>query len=213
MLLKKPPEFWTNKPLGNPGRFIGPARRAQKGPDEPPLAIEYNNGLKAILVVIGIEQAQLLMAMHRVERIIDIKHDPPGRACKRLAVKTHHIMPHPDQRARIGQVLHPRDRGLGTQGHAGLGAALQSELEAWVMAQADRIVAVFIASGNHHDPEPDDVAQDMLNLRRIAWIAQAIGEPLRQTCFAFDLAQQGQPGIRTHVCTVKSEQDRLANEG
>jgi hypothetical protein len=21
MLLKKPPEFWTNKPLGNPGRF------------------------------------------------------------------------------------------------------------------------------------------------------------------------------------------------
>jgi len=22
MLLKKPPEFWTNKPLGNPGRFM-----------------------------------------------------------------------------------------------------------------------------------------------------------------------------------------------
>ena len=26
MLLKKPPEFWTNKPLGNPGRFRLPVR-------------------------------------------------------------------------------------------------------------------------------------------------------------------------------------------
>jgi hypothetical protein len=36
--------------------------------------------------------------------------------------------------------------------------------------------------------EPDDVIQDMLNLRWIARIAQAIGEPLRQTRLALDLA-------------------------
>ena len=31
MLLKKPPEFWTNKPLGNPGRFIHAIIRRSKG--------------------------------------------------------------------------------------------------------------------------------------------------------------------------------------
>lgn len=113
----------------------------------------------------------------------------------------------------VGQVFHPRDRGLRAQRGPGFGTLLQSELEAWVVAQIGCIVAIFISSGNHHDPEPDDVGQDMLNLRRIAWIAQAIGEPLCQTRLAFDLAQERQPGIGTHVRAVKIKQDRLAIHG
>ena len=78
------------------------------------------------------------------------------------------------------------------------------------MPQVGRVIAIFIPCGNHHDPETDDIAQDMPNLRRIARIAQAIGEPTRQTRPALDLAQQGQPGVGAHVRAVKSKQDRLA---
>ena len=81
------------------------------------------------------------------------------------------------------------------------------------MPQGSRVIAVFIPRPNHHDPETDDVAEAMLNFRRIAPVAQAVGEPLRQTRLALDLAQQGQPGVGAHVGAVKSNQDRLAIEG
>ncbi len=81
------------------------------------------------------------------------------------------------------------------------------------MPQGGRVIAVFIPSSDHHDPETDDVAQAMPNLRRIARIAQAIGKPLCQTRLALDLAQQRQSCVRAHVSAVKSKQDRLAIEG
>jgi hypothetical protein len=79
--------------------------------------------------------------------------------------------------------------------------------------QGVRVIAVFIPGSDHHDPETDDVAQAMLNFHRIARIAQASGEPLRETRLALDLAQQRQPRVGAHVCAVKSKQDRLAIEG
>jgi hypothetical protein len=45
-----------------PGRLAG---RNTRG-DDTALAIEHDNGLKATIVVVGIEQSQLLTAMNRV---------------------------------------------------------------------------------------------------------------------------------------------------
>lgn len=50
----------------------GAAGRPQEGSDEPAFAIEHNNGLEAIFVVMGVEQPQLLVAMGGVARAIDI---------------------------------------------------------------------------------------------------------------------------------------------
>ena len=57
--------------LGAPG----PLGRPQHGADEPSLAVEHDDGLEAVFVVMGIEQAQLLVAMHGVEGIVDVEHD------------------------------------------------------------------------------------------------------------------------------------------
>src|ERR1019366_6860906 len=40
--------------------------------DEAALAVENDDGLKAIFVVVRVEQAQLLAAMNRIERVVDI---------------------------------------------------------------------------------------------------------------------------------------------
>src|SRR6056297_415765 len=105
------------------------------------------------------------------------------------------------------------NRRLRAQGRPRFRTTLQRDLEAGIVPQGCRVIAVFIPRRDHHDPETDDVAQAMLNFRRIARIVQAIGKPLRQTRLALDLAQQGQSGVRAHVCTVEPEQDRLAIEG
>src|SRR6204780_3744631 len=46
--------------------------RAQHSSDETALAIEHDDGLKAVFVVVRVEQAQLLAAVNRVERVVDI---------------------------------------------------------------------------------------------------------------------------------------------
>ena len=192
---------------------LGPPGRAQQRPDRPTVPVKDDNGLEAVFVIECIEQAQLLMAMHRIEGIVDVEHDLTGRTRKGLAVEPDHLLAHPDQGACIGQVFHARDRGLRTQGCPGFGITLQRELEAGVMTQDGRVVAVLISGGNHHDPEADDVAQAVLHLGRITRVHHASGKPLCQSCFALDLAQQGQTGVGTHVRAVKAKQHRLTIQG
>ena len=58
---------------------LGPARplgRSQDRADEPAIAVEHHDRLEAVFVVMGIEQAQLLAAMHGVKGVVDVEHDP-----------------------------------------------------------------------------------------------------------------------------------------
>lgn len=49
---------------------------------EAAVAVEDDNGLKAILVIIGVEQAQLLTAMHGIGGVVHIQHDALGHLAK-----------------------------------------------------------------------------------------------------------------------------------
>jgi len=51
--------------------LAGPQQRGH----EPSLAVEDDNRLEAVIIMIGVEQAQLLLAMHAVKGIVDIEHD------------------------------------------------------------------------------------------------------------------------------------------
>jgi len=83
------------------------------------------------------------------------------------------LAPYADQGASIGEVFHARDRGLRTQGRPCFNATLERDPEAGIVPYGSRVIAVFISRSDHHDPETDDVAQAMLNFRRIARIARA----------------------------------------
>ena len=50
----------------------------KNGGNEAAIAIEHDDRLKAVFVVMRIEQSQLLAAMNRVERVVDVERDPFG---------------------------------------------------------------------------------------------------------------------------------------
>ena len=62
-----------------------------------------------------IEQPQLLAAMNRIERVVDVERDPFGDLPEGLAIKIDHGAAHAQQSAGIGQVFQTRDGRLRTQ--------------------------------------------------------------------------------------------------
>jgi hypothetical protein len=65
--------------------------------------------------MIGVEQAQLLLAMHAVKGIVDIEHDALRHLPKRAAILLDQRPPEAQQGPNVGQVLQPRDRRLRAQ--------------------------------------------------------------------------------------------------
>ena len=51
----------------------------QHGRDKAALAIEHHDRLEPVFVIVGIEQPQLLAAVHGVEGVIHVEHNPLGR--------------------------------------------------------------------------------------------------------------------------------------
>ena len=87
--------------LGPQGADQQQTRRRPKAPDPPaarplagpqhgrhdtPLAVKDDDRLEAVMVMKGIEQAQLLAAVHAVEGVVDIEHDAFGHLPERGAV-------------------------------------------------------------------------------------------------------------------------------
>ena len=66
-----------------PGRLAGRSTAV----DEPPVAVEHDDRLEAVFVVMGVEQPQLLAAMHGVEGVVDVEHDPLGNLRERTRNK------------------------------------------------------------------------------------------------------------------------------
>jgi hypothetical protein len=64
---------------------------------------------------VRVEQPQLLAAIDRVERIVDVERDPFGNLGERLAIEADHRATHPQQRANVRQIFQPRDRRLRTE--------------------------------------------------------------------------------------------------
>ena len=63
-----------------------PLARPQQRRDKAAFAVEDDNRLEAVIVIEGVEQAQLLAAMHPVESIVDIQNDALWHCPKRAAV-------------------------------------------------------------------------------------------------------------------------------
>ncbi len=92
-----------------PGR---PARRTQQGGHRTALAVEHDDRLEAILVVVGVEQPQLLAAVHGVEGVVDIERDATRHLAEAGALECDHGLAHAQQVAWPRQVLEARDGWL-----------------------------------------------------------------------------------------------------
>src|SRR6185312_8530905 len=71
------------------GNDLGAARPfggTQHSGDEAAFAVEHDDGLEAVFIVMGVEQPQLLSAVNGIERVDDIEHDALGNPRERAAV-------------------------------------------------------------------------------------------------------------------------------
>jgi hypothetical protein len=86
---------------------LWPLGRTQHGGDQPTLAIEHDNRLEAVVVIVGIEQPQLLAAVCGIEGVVDVEHDALRHLAKRGAIEVDHGTAHAQQDPDIGQIFQP----------------------------------------------------------------------------------------------------------
>ena len=180
------------------GLDLGAARPfggTKHGRDEAALAVEHDNRLKAVFVVMRVEQPQLLAAVHRVERVVDIERDPFGNLGKRLAIEVDHRTAHSQQRASVRQVLQSRDRRLRAQLPIRR-RQIERHLEYRVAAQGIGVDPVLVAGADHQQPKPDDVRQAVGDLIGRPRIDHTRGQPIRDPKPLFDFAQRQNAAVR-----------------
>ena len=174
-----------------PGRTAG---RAQHSCDHAAGVIEHHDRLKAILIVMGIEQTQLLAAMHGVEGVVDVERNAARHLAEAPTIVIDHGTAHTQQGAGIGQVLQARDGGLRTQ----IGIFRQAahrQLEHRIAAQAVGVVAVLIARRDHQHAEADDLIQFVPDPLGRARIVDARRQSRRDGKSLLDLAQGQQSAV------------------
>src|SRR5436853_3712284 len=67
------------------------------------------------LIIVGVEQRELLVAVNRIECVIDVEHDRSGLVAIAIAELVHHRGHHPAKLDLRGCVLQPRHGRLRTQ--------------------------------------------------------------------------------------------------
>jgi hypothetical protein len=169
---------------------LPPARplcRAQHGGDGAALAVEHDDRLEAVLVVVGVEEPQLLLAMDGVEGVVDIQHDTPWHLPEAAAVEPDHGPRHAQQGPCPRQVLQARDGRLRAE-RVTTRQMIQRQLEDRVMAQAVGVVAVLVAGRNHQQAEPQDVGNAVPDPLRQARVIDAGGKAFGNAEPLLDLA-------------------------
>src|SRR5262249_23633225 len=86
-----------------------PLARPQHGGDKAAFPIKDDDWLETVIVMVGIEQAELLSTMDPVERVVDIDHNALRHCPERTAILIDERPPKAQQRSPIGQVFQPRD--------------------------------------------------------------------------------------------------------
>ena len=188
---------------------IGPLARSQDRTDEPTRAIEHHDRLEAVLVMVGIEEAKLLAAVHGVKRVVNVEHDPLRHLSERGAIKVDHRPPHRDQLPHAGQVFQPAHRRLRRQ-IATRRQRVLGHLEDRIGTQPVGIIAILITGGNHLHAEADHVGQAVDDLVRAARIIDASRQTLGHPQPPFHLGQRQNTTIRGQHAAVKTGDDALA---
>ena len=99
----------------------------------------------------GIEQRQLLLAVHHIDRVIDVERDGGRRAPVAAAPQVDHGVTQPDQGAHVGCILPARDGGLRGKIVIALRQPPAGQLERRVAAQCIEIVGVRVTAGDGED--------------------------------------------------------------
>ena len=169
--------------------------------------------LEAVLIVIGVEEGQLLLAVGGIGGLVDIQGDGLGHPGKGATEKIDHGEPHARQITPGGQVLQARQGGLAHQIAATFRQPPAGQLEGRVVTQAIQIVAVLVAAGNGKEPGADHLVVAVKNPRRIARVRQARSQGRSDPKPRLDLAQHQNPAVRGETPAIETGHKTLAMNG
>ena len=186
----------------------GPSGGTQNGGDEAAGAIEHDDRLKAVFVIVRIEQPQLLAAVDGVEHVVDVEGDALGDLRERFAIEVDHGAAHAQQRAGVRQIFQTRDRRLRTQ-IAVRRRKIMRHLEDRIDAKAVGVVAVLVAPGDHQQAKTNDVGERVRDLLRRTRIDDAGGQAFGDAKTLLDLAQNQHAGVRRQQPAVELGDDLL----
>ena len=168
------------------------------------------DGQEAAAVVMGVEQRQLLAAMHPVLGVVDVQQDAPRDLGEAVAEQVHHRHHHALQRRRPRQVLQAADGRLRAQVGAAFRQSPHRHLERRITPERVAVVGVGVTGDDRQGAEPDHLGEAVGDPLGIARILDAAGEALGNPQPPVDLGQQQDPGIRGQLPAVEGNIDRLA---
>ena len=168
---------------------------------------------EAALVVVGVEQRELLMAMNDVERVVDVERHAFGRRGIARQPKIDQGLAEADDGAQIRQVLGPRQGRLRAQIQTGVGQPPAGELEGRIAAQPVEIVGVLVAARDREDAGAQDVGHGVGDPVRITRIADHRGKPLGQAQAPLGRGQQHDAAVRGDPSAVERGCDLFASNG
>ena len=188
-----------------------PLGGTKHGGDEAAFAVEHDDRLKSVFVVVGVEQPQLLTTVDRIDvsSMSSVIRLEPWRRTR----NTDRPSPCPSAaRRERPAILQPRYCRLRAQLPID-GRKIQRHLEHRIAAQRIGVVAVLVAGADHQQSKTDDVRQAVRDLIGRARIDHAGGEPIGDPKPLFDFAQRQNAAIRRQQAAVKFDHDRLAGSG
>jgi len=149
---------------------------------------------KAALIVMRVPERQLLAAMCRTERVVDVEDIHPARLHGRakLIEESH------TKSRRLGlarRILQAGDRRLRCQRRAGLRTATDRDLHERIVAQPVVIDGIFISAGDRRRARHHHLEHLMQDAVGIAAVRHRSSEPPTYAKLAFRLAQQQQAGV------------------
>ena len=144
----------------------------------------------------GVEQRQLLLAVHRVAGVVDVERDRRRRAREGAAEGIDQGSRHARHLAARGRVLQTAHGGLGTEIAAALRRPAHGQFEEGIAAQGVAVVGILISAGDREHAEAKHRRQRVDHPLRVAPLPDAARQRLGQAEPALRRAQQHQPAVR-----------------
>ena len=154
------------------------------------------HGKEAAGVVVGMEQRQLLVAVHRIASVVDVEADRHRRGVEAAAEEIDQRRRHARHLDARGRVLQPAHGRLRAQRAAALRRPADGQLEQGIGAQGVAVVGILIPAGDREHAETQHRRQRVDHRRRVAPVPDVARQRLGQAEPALSLAQQDQAAVR-----------------
>jgi len=189
--------------LGSRGPFPRPQDRCHQ---LPALALVDMDRQITVLVVEGVEQGHLLMAMSDVFGVVDVQKDRNRRRSVRLDKRLDQDVRDTVKISPRNGVLQPRERRLAGQ-RLVVGKSLTGHLQGRVLPQRVRVIRVLVAASDLEDPLLEHVQKRMLGIAGMTAIVKNLGHTLEQPHAAFDLPKEKHSRVGRDLAAVEVDFD------